>query len=79
LKLASFRGPNGPTYGLVTGAGLVDLGKRLGSRYPDLKALIAGNAIAEARSAASAAADYRESDIAWLPVIPNPDRSCASA
>jgi 2-keto-4-pentenoate hydratase/2-oxohepta-3-ene-1,7-dioic acid hydratase in catechol pathway len=74
LKLASFRGPNGPTYGLVTGAGLVDLGRRLGSRYPDLKALIAGNAFAEARTAASAAADYRESDIAWLPVIPNPDK-----
>ncbi len=74
MRLASFRGPHGPTYGMVTDAGLIDLGRRLGARHPDLKALIAAGALAEARSLAGAPADYRAADVEWLPVIPNPDK-----
>jgi 2-keto-4-pentenoate hydratase/2-oxohepta-3-ene-1,7-dioic acid hydratase in catechol pathway len=74
MKLATFRGPKGVSYGAVVEKGIVDLGQRLGNRYPDLKALIAGNGFNEARSLLKGPQDHKLSDIAWLPVIPNPDK-----
>jgi 2-keto-4-pentenoate hydratase/2-oxohepta-3-ene-1,7-dioic acid hydratase in catechol pathway len=74
MRLASFRGANGPTYGLVTERGVVDLGRRLGAHYPDLRALIAGDALDEARRLAAEAPDAKLDRLALLPVIPNPDK-----
>lgn len=74
MRLASYRGTNGPTYGLVTDQGVIDLGRRLGARYPDLRALIAGSALDEARGLAGEAPDTRLDRVEWLPVIPNPDK-----
>jgi len=74
MKLATFRSAKGASYGAVTDKGIVDLGKRLGNRYPDLKALIAGNGFAEATKLLSEKADFRTEEIGWLPVIPNPDK-----
>jgi len=74
MRLASFRGTDGPTYGIVTDHGLIDLGRRLGARYPDLRALIAGRALDEARRFAAAPADLPLDRTEWLPVIPNPDK-----
>jgi 2-keto-4-pentenoate hydratase/2-oxohepta-3-ene-1,7-dioic acid hydratase in catechol pathway len=74
MKLATFQTAQGPSYGIVTGKGIVDLKLQIGNRYPDLKSLIAGNGYAEAARHLNDAADYKESDVAWLPVIPNPDR-----
>jgi 2-keto-4-pentenoate hydratase/2-oxohepta-3-ene-1,7-dioic acid hydratase in catechol pathway len=74
MKLATFKTAQGTSYGIVTGKGIVDLKRYIGNRFADLKALIGGNAFAEAAKHTSEAPDYRESDITWLPVIPNPDR-----
>ena len=74
MKLASFSTAQGASYGAVTAKGIVDLRRRLGNQYPDLKALIAGNAVAQARKHVSEAPDYQASDVTWLPVIPNPDK-----
>ena len=74
MRLASFRTAQGDNYGLVTDKGIVDLRRYLGNQFPDLKSLIAGNALAKAQEHLAAAADYQHSDIAWLPVIPNPDK-----
>jgi 2-keto-4-pentenoate hydratase/2-oxohepta-3-ene-1,7-dioic acid hydratase in catechol pathway len=74
MKLATFQTSKGITYGAVTDRGIVDLGRRLGARYPDLKALIAGNGIGEAAKLASEKPDYSQAEIAWLPVIPNPGK-----
>jgi 2-keto-4-pentenoate hydratase/2-oxohepta-3-ene-1,7-dioic acid hydratase in catechol pathway len=74
MKLATFKTSKGASYGAVTDQGIVDLGKRLGNRYPDLKALIAANAFGEASKFASEKADFRKEEITWLPVIPNPDK-----
>ncbi|MBM3609592.1 MAG: fumarylacetoacetate hydrolase family protein, partial [Alphaproteobacteria bacterium] len=55
--------------------GVIDLGKRIGAQYPDLKSLIAGNGYAAAKTAiAGAAADHKLADVTFLPVIPNPDK-----
>ena len=74
MRLASFRTAQGASYGAVTNQGIVDLGRRLGNRYSDLRTLLERNGLEEARKAAGAAADYRESEVTWLPVIPNPGK-----
>jgi 2-keto-4-pentenoate hydratase/2-oxohepta-3-ene-1,7-dioic acid hydratase in catechol pathway len=74
MRLASFRAAKAASYGIVTEKGIVDLGKRIGNKYPDLKSLIAGNALGEAKKLLSQAPDFKESEIAWLPVIPNPGK-----
>ena len=74
MKLASFHTAQGASYGIVTGTGIVDLRRYLGNQFPDLKSLIAGNGFSKITPDMSSAADYRESDVTWLPVIPNPDR-----
>jgi 2-keto-4-pentenoate hydratase/2-oxohepta-3-ene-1,7-dioic acid hydratase in catechol pathway len=74
MRLATFRTAQGASYGAVTNQGIVDLGRRLGNRYSDLRTLLERNGLEEARKAAGAAADYKESDVTWLPVIPNPGK-----
>jgi 2-keto-4-pentenoate hydratase/2-oxohepta-3-ene-1,7-dioic acid hydratase in catechol pathway len=74
MKLATFKTAQGASYGIVTGKGIVDLRRFLGNQYPDLKALIAGNGFSQARAHLSEKPDYQETDITWLPVIPNPDK-----
>ena len=74
MKLTSFKTAQGASYGIVTAKGIVDLKRYIGNQYPDLKALVAGNGFADAAKHLSEAPDYKESDITFLPVIPNPDR-----
>ena len=74
MRLASFRTAQGASYGAVTNQGIVDLGRRLGNRYSDLRTLLERNGLEEARKAAGSAADYKESEVTWLPVIPNPGK-----
>jgi 2-keto-4-pentenoate hydratase/2-oxohepta-3-ene-1,7-dioic acid hydratase in catechol pathway len=71
MKLVSFAQGGKPGYGIVVDGGIVDLGKRLGTEFPTLKALIAGGALDQARAFANDDADVT-GDVAWLPVIPDP-------
>jgi 2-keto-4-pentenoate hydratase/2-oxohepta-3-ene-1,7-dioic acid hydratase in catechol pathway len=74
MKLLSFRNGGKETYGVVSGDGVIDLGKRLGATYPDLKTLLAKGGLDEAKKAATGAADAPLSAIEFLPVIPNPGK-----
>lgn len=74
MKLATFKTAQGQSYGIVTAKGIVDLKRYIGNRFADLKALVGGNAFAEAAKHANETPDYQASDVAWLPVIPNPDK-----
>src|SRR3954471_18559989 len=74
MRLASFKTSKGASYGAVTDQGIVDLGKRIGNKYPDLKALIAAGALGAAKKLATGKPDLKESEIEWLPVIPNPGK-----
>jgi 2-keto-4-pentenoate hydratase/2-oxohepta-3-ene-1,7-dioic acid hydratase in catechol pathway len=74
MRLATFKTAQGISYGIVTAKGIVDLKRYIGNRFADLKALMGGNAFAEAAKHVNEAPDYKESDITWLPVIPNPDK-----
>ena len=74
MKLATFKTAQGASYGAVVGKGIVDLRRYLGNQYPDLKALIAADALDQAKKHLSETPDYQASDITWLPVSPNPDK-----
>ena len=49
MKLATYTHRGAPSYGAVTTNGIVDLGKRLGGKYPSLIALLEKGALDEAR------------------------------
>ena len=74
MKLATFKTAQGASYGIVTAKGVVDLRRYLGNQYPDLKSLVEADAFDQAKKFANEAADYKTSDITWLPVITNPGK-----
>jgi len=75
MKLVSFSRNGQQGYGAVTDKGVVDLGAVMGSRFADLKALLAADAVAEAAGvAAQRAPDFALADAVLLPVIPNPGK-----
>lgn len=72
MKIASYTHGGKASYGVVADDGIIDLGKRIGDRYPSLLKLLEGQALDEARKAAdSQKADFPESEIAYLPTIPD--------
>jgi len=75
MKLVSFLRNNKPTWGVAVDGGVVDCGPKLGKKYPDLKALIAGRGIADAKKFAKGRkADVPTAKVKFLPVIGNPDK-----
>jgi 2-keto-4-pentenoate hydratase/2-oxohepta-3-ene-1,7-dioic acid hydratase in catechol pathway len=74
MRLASFSVNGRTSYGAVTDAGIVDLGRRL-PKYPSLLDVFRAQAIAEARTVANAAADYQIKDVAMLPPIVRPEKN----
>ncbi len=74
MKLLSFSTAAGDSYGLVKGDGVIDLGARMGGKYPDLRSLLDGNGLAEAASAAGDAVDHGLDGITYLQVVPNARR-----
>ncbi|HEY0211348.1 fumarylacetoacetate hydrolase family protein [Acerihabitans sp.] len=74
MKLASYLYQDVKSYGIATPKGIVDLGRRLGQRYPDLKALLAGDALGLARELAGQPADFAADGVTFLPVIEHPGK-----
>jgi 2-keto-4-pentenoate hydratase/2-oxohepta-3-ene-1,7-dioic acid hydratase in catechol pathway len=74
MKLASFAVAGRASYGIVVGDGVVDLGARLGDRYPNLGAALTAGALGELAGAASAKPDLALKDVSLLPPIPAPDK-----
>ncbi|CAG4886901.1 fumarylacetoacetate hydrolase family protein [Paraburkholderia saeva] len=75
MKLMSYVTSQGASYGLVEGERVYDLALRLGPSCPDLKSALANDALARIAGRLIAGdADFRVSDIVFLPLIPNPGR-----
>ncbi len=74
MKFASFKTDGKPTWGIIENQSVVDIGSVLGTRFPDLKSLIARNGFIEAETALVSAPRYEMSGVGWLPVIPNPEK-----
>lgn len=73
MRLASFRVDGRATYGAVSDGGIVDLGKRLESKYPALIDLIRAGALAEAR-AAGGAPEHKPNDVEFVPPVPGTEK-----
>jgi 2-keto-4-pentenoate hydratase/2-oxohepta-3-ene-1,7-dioic acid hydratase in catechol pathway len=74
MRLASFKIGNSSTWGVIDGEEALDVGALLKDRYPDLKSVVAADALSAVRDVAGQAKRYPIADITWLPVIPNPDK-----
>ena len=75
MKLVSFISDGRAGYGVVKDGAVIDLGRRLGDRWPTLRALLAAGALAEAgRAARDAAPDLPLEEVELAPVIPDPDK-----
>lgn len=75
MKLVSICTQEGrKSYGILTDAGIVDLGKRLGERFRDMKALLAGGGLAQCQQYVNAAPDFATDDVAFLPLIEQPSK-----
>jgi 2-keto-4-pentenoate hydratase/2-oxohepta-3-ene-1,7-dioic acid hydratase in catechol pathway len=75
MKLASFVAGKHPSYGVVEEAGIIDMGRRLGSRFSTLRAAIAANALGDiGREATGARPDFALADVEMVPPIPDPDK-----
>src|SRR5436853_3264296 len=70
MKLASFIGPRGASYGLVEGDAVIDLGASIERQYPDLRSFRAAGA---PRSAVANGNRLNLESVTFLPVIPNAD------
>ena len=75
MKLASYTHQNAACYGIVAGDGIIDLSRRIGARYPDIRALLVGGGLAAAQQAGSGQSpDMKLAEVRLLPVIPNPGK-----
>jgi 2-keto-4-pentenoate hydratase/2-oxohepta-3-ene-1,7-dioic acid hydratase in catechol pathway len=75
MKLASYMHDNTACYGSVVGDGIIDLSRRIGARYRDIRTLLADGGLAQAQTAsAGQAPDLKLADVRLLPVIPNPGK-----
>jgi 2-keto-4-pentenoate hydratase/2-oxohepta-3-ene-1,7-dioic acid hydratase in catechol pathway len=75
MKLVSFNKAGRAGYGVVKDDGVVDLGARLGDRWPTLRSLLAADGLSEAwRIARDVTADFPLEGLELAPVIPDPDK-----
>jgi 2-keto-4-pentenoate hydratase/2-oxohepta-3-ene-1,7-dioic acid hydratase in catechol pathway len=72
MRLVSFDHGGQTSYGIVVADGVVDAGRRLGARYPDLKSILATTELEPLRELADESADVGLDEITYLPVVPNP-------
>src|SRR5712691_8202696 len=74
MKLASYIVDGEPSFGVVSGDGVITMNHRLGGRASSLRGALAAGLLAAMReAAANAKPDHKLSDIQFLPVIPDPE------
>src|SRR5437016_4057638 len=74
MKLASYTIDGEPSFGVVSGEGIITMNNRLGGRASSLRGALAAGLLAAMReAAANAKPDHQLSDIQFLPVIPDPE------
>ena len=75
MRLVSYLVEGEPRYGAVVDSGVVDLTKRIGRDFSDVKALIAANALDDAREAVTGQKpDYALKDLDGLPPVLAPEK-----
>lgn len=72
MKICTFTAAGVTSYGLVTDAGIIDLGSR--NDAATLRDFIAAGGLDSAAKYADEASDFQLADVTLEPVIPNPDK-----
>jgi 2-keto-4-pentenoate hydratase/2-oxohepta-3-ene-1,7-dioic acid hydratase in catechol pathway len=73
MKIATFEANGRVSYGIVKDQGVVDVGSRLGQRFPDLRSVIAAGQIDQMENlAAKASVDFPLAGVRLLKPLPNP-------
>jgi 2-keto-4-pentenoate hydratase/2-oxohepta-3-ene-1,7-dioic acid hydratase in catechol pathway len=72
MRIASYTTAQGPSFGIVTARGLVDLGRR--TSHADISAALAADALPELARHAAAAPDCALAEVTLLPAVPSPLR-----
>jgi 2-keto-4-pentenoate hydratase/2-oxohepta-3-ene-1,7-dioic acid hydratase in catechol pathway len=75
MKIATFEATGRVSYGIVKDQGVVDVGSRLGERFPDLRSVIAAGQIDQMENlAAQASVDFPLAGVRLLKPLPNPEK-----
>jgi 2-keto-4-pentenoate hydratase/2-oxohepta-3-ene-1,7-dioic acid hydratase in catechol pathway len=74
MRLATFSANGRVSYGAVRGTDIVDLGAKLGSKYPRLVDVLRAGALGEAQKAAGGKADHALADVTILPPLPGGEK-----
>ena len=73
MRIASYILPNGQaSYGTVQADGIVDAGRDIKKDYPDLRSMLAGDAVSRLKDADGES--YSLDSIEFIATIPNPDK-----
>lgn len=76
MRIASYLADGVPSFGVVTGDGVVTLNDRLSQRHASLRAALAAGALDEIRALANGARPDRDfAGLQLLPVVPNPGKT----
>lgn len=74
MKLVTYRSREGVSYGICSGGGIVDVGRRVGTRLPSLRSAIEAGIPAPVRNLASQSPDWSLDDVHLLPPLPEPPK-----
>ncbi len=75
MRLISYRTDHGASWGVVTGDGIIDLGRALDARFPTLRSALDVDALAELSDyARGRSPDHALDRVTFDPVIPWPDK-----
>jgi len=74
MKLVSYKGDNGPAWGVVNGNLVAEVSASLGDEWPDLAAMIAAGGMARVAAAIGNAPTRSLDGLAFLPVVFNPSK-----
>ena len=73
MRFASFIVDGRDSYGVVTGNGIIESSSGFREQYPDLRAVLTADALADLHADANGD-PIDDASIAYLPTIPNPDK-----
>lgn len=73
MRIASFAVAHRLSYGVVVNDRIREAGPQMRERFPDLRTVLAANALPQL-AMDSGGEEFAHDDIAFLPVIPNPDK-----
>ena len=75
MKVVTFERNDTRSYGLLQNERITDVGSRVGSRYGDLRSVLAAGALRELQNAQKESAPtFPVDEVKFLPVIPNPEK-----